>query len=222
MKQVFIYFIPFFFFGFIQIALLMLKRKEKQIVPVFVGKNWNDLPELAHLDFFYFTVGGIKSNKAFEHNYILEQYPAPGSYVKKNQKVVLILNENNSFLEKKNYKKSINSSFIEAKSFLLKEGIPYKTVFLKNEKDLVSHVGVNRHGIVYLYPNENRKILFIKNNVGKNCNLIENKNVNKVCYSKNNEIIIDCPGKIIKKQVPHANIIKNEKNEKNVFLWHDE
>ena len=221
MKKVFTYFIPFFFFGCTQIALLMLKKKEKQVVPVFVGKNWNDLPEVANLEFFYFAVGGIKSNKAFEHNYILEQYPAPGSSVKKNQKVVLILNENNnSSLEKKNYKKCINTSFLEAESLLKKEGIPYKSISFADEKGPVFYVGLNRQGIVYLYSNYNKKILFIKNNVEKNCNLIENKNVNKICYSKNNEIIMNCSGKIIKKQAPWTNIIKNEKKEKNLFLWH--
>lgn len=222
MKKVLRYFIPFFLFGGIQIFFLILKRGDRQIVPVFVGKNWNDLPELFHGGSFSFVIGGVKTNKAFEHNYILEQYPSPGALVKKNQKIVLILNDNNYFLEKHDYKKYLRHPLLAAESSLRKEGIPYKSLPLKNEQELVESVGISRQGIVYLYPHQNKKILFIKNNIGKNCKLIENKNINKVCYSKNNEVEINCSGKIINNQMPASNIVVDQIKEKSIFLWHND
>jgi hypothetical protein len=221
MRNIFFYFLPFFLFGGIQIIFLMIARKEKQILPCFIGKNWNDLLTMPNIYFFSFALGALKMNKSFEHGYILEQYPSPGSLVKKNQKVVLVLNENPSVIEKKDYRNYIHNSVSACDSLLKNQGLLYKIVRSESKEDIVSYVGGNRNGILYLYPHKNRKILFIKNNVSKNCHLIQYGDIKKVCYTKNNEIIIDCQGKIIKKQSPASNVIFDCGKKNNIFLWHD-
>lgn len=221
MKKTLIYIFPFLIFFFTQFILILLYKQDMQLVPVFIGKNWNDIPHAYYSNFFSFTVGKIKHNKQFENNYILGQYPLPGSFIKRNQKIILEINDNNIQDKKYYYKEFINNPIFKAEEYFKKNGLSYKILMNASKNDLIIAIGINTQGVIYIYSKKQVSCMLLRNSINQNCTLLNNPKIHKVCYSKNNEIILDCCGETILKQFPGVCFIEKKSKNYDIFVWHE-
>lgn len=221
MKKFIYIFLPFFIFFLTQLVLIRQYKSEKIKVPLLIGKNWQDLPSLISNDLSVKIIR-IKQQKEFEHNYILNQYPSPGTFIKHNQSVLLEINENKiesdtSFRQIKN--KKIEDIINTCK----KDGILYKIVNndINNNCKNIFSVGKSKNNIFYIYffPKVKSKIL-IKNTIGINCDVLRKLNLSVICYSENNLIQENCSGKIIVKQFPFPVILDKKLQKQLFYVWH--
>lgn len=220
MKNFFYTFIPFFLFFLVQFLLLLYFKTEKQKVPLLIGKNWNDIPKDLHSNFFSFKILRIKSNKDYEHNYILKQCPSPGMYIKSNQPILLEINDNSISEENYLLKNTVQKRLFELISTYKKNGMHYKIIGNKNDNDNVLGIGMDKKGMHYFYCLRRESSYLIKNFLGLDCTKLKELGLSVVCYSRENIIINDCAGKVIKKQFPLPGITFDKIP--HFFIWHED
>lgn len=217
MNKYFFKILPFLLFFSTYIMLIYYYQSQKIIVPKLIGTLLVDINNINN-DNLIIKVSKVTYNKEYEDNYIIGQYPAPGSLVRSNQVISLEVNNNKNQSIKKNFN---NNSAAFIKDFYREEGILYKEINF--QKNIIFNIYDKKKNITYLYfmKNIHKPKIYIKNLVGESCSKIFSY-ANLICYDINNVKIESCNGCEVINQFPLPG--QYELNEENIkiHVWHKE
>jgi hypothetical protein len=146
---------------------------EKIIVPKLIGASFLNLPNIIEGN-LSFKIAKVQYNNEYEDNYILGQYPEPGTLIKINQTINLEINSNkNKIIKRHEFKNQLSIDKII--DYCKKEGIIYKLVnfnfFDIDYNTIFTYNNDKKKNFEYIYGNiKNKKIIYVKNLIEKNCN----------------------------------------------------
>jgi hypothetical protein len=223
MKNYFLIYLPFLLFASTYIYLIYYYQRDKSPVPKLVGTLLSDLT-MGYSNDLIFKIVKVAYNKEYEDNYIIGQYPLPGSLIRSNQIISLEVNSNkNRGVNDLLYKANIQDVGLMKENYK-KEGVLYKIInFYSADTNLknISTIYDKNKNLTYAYVNVKPDIakIYIKNIKGKKCNQLFLK-YPCVCYGLDNMPIDRCPGREVINQFPLPGVyIKNENTIK-IHLWH--
>ncbi len=223
MRNYILFYLPFLLFSLTYIYLIFYYKKDKIIVPQLSGLLLTDLILDLKSD-LVFKIVKVTYNKEYEDNYIISQYPSPGSLMTSNQIINLEVNNNKNKIYKNVFFNNKNDSIDIIAKNCKKEGISYKIVNidLKNYLNFkeISAYDKNKN-LTYIYCNKNiNEQIYIKNFIGLNCRDLYNEGHSIICFNCVNNKIENCSGMKIKSQFPLPGI--GSKIDKNIVIhvWH--
>jgi hypothetical protein len=220
MKKYIFYYVPFFIFVITYLILIYYYQIEKIPVPKLIGESLERITDKIN-DTIAFRISKVVYNNNYEDNYIINQYPQPGMFMKNNQVISLEVNNNKNqamHINKKNFYTSD-----EAIAYYKKEGVSFRQVNFQSD-DLYQSLLItsydHHNNLAYLYCNDKKNdITYIKNLVGKKCNDI-NSEFKVKCYTENNIEIFNCSGMLIKSQFPLPGIDSYDVKDRILHVWH--
>ena len=224
MKNYFLIYLPFLLFSLTYIYLIYYYQKEKIIVPVLIGTLLNDLTMQSY-DNLIFKISRVTYNKEYEDNYIVAQYPLPGSLMRPNQIISIEVNNNKNKIIKNLLYKYNKQDVLSIKDYYKKEGIAYKIINFHNKRDnfnsVISAYDKNKN-LTYIYFNDDikKKKIYVQNLIGQKCNECS---INSLisCYNIDNKIIENCSGGVIINQFPLPGLYSFNLNNIKIYVWHE-
>ena len=171
---------------------------------MFIGRSFVDLNNQCN-DNLMFKISRVTYNKEYEDNYIIGQYPLPGSLMRVNQLINLEINNNKNKTVQNSSRLVFEDDISKFIDNYKKEGILYKIVNFNNNnnnyKFIITVYDKNKN-LTYIYDpsyKANQRV-YIKNLIGKKCNSLSS-NCMITCYKLDNTIVDGCCGELIISQL---------------------